>query len=378
MAQVSIVRCTDYVYNEVYAAVRRSIDLIGGIERFVKKGERILIKPNLLAAHLPEEAITTHPYIVKAIIQLVREAGAIPLVGDSPGSGDLKEVAEKTGIMDILKETGTGLMEFTTPKEMGSPDGVFKKLELAKEAFEVDGIINVPKLKTHVQMFLTLSVKNLFGCIIGREKALWHMKAGTSREHFASLLIELSRIIKPRLNIIDAITGLEGDGPGSAGEPRRIGLIITGADPIAVDTVVCKIVGVKERDLPTLRVAMDKGIGETSLDRIEILGDRIEEARVSGFKFPQMVGIDFWPRHLPISFKSFFFAKPVEDRDLCNLCRVCIEACPPQIIGIKNKRLQFDYNQCIRCFCCLEVCPTGAMKVKPAIGRGLLRFLEYI
>ncbi len=378
MTQVSIVRCTDYIFDDVYATVRRSIDLIGGIERFAKKGERILIKPNLLCPHAPEEAITTHPHIIKAIIQLVKEAGAIPLVGDSPADGALKKTAEKAGIIDVLRETSAELLEFTIPEEVDSPQGVFKKLKIAKEVFEVDGMINVPKFKTHIQMFFTLSVKNLFGCIIGREKALWHMKAGITKEHFATLLLEISQIIKPRLNIIDAIIGLEGDGPGSAGEPRRLGLIVAGTDTVAVDTVACSVVGVRGEDLPTLRVAMEKGIGETSLDKIDVLGERIEDVRVSGFKLPQTIDIGFWPRYLPTSFKNFFFARPVENRSLCNLCRVCIEACPPQIINIKNKGLQFDYNQCIRCFCCLEVCPTGAMKVKPAIGRGLLRLIEYI
>ena len=366
MTQVSAVKTKHYNYSEVYDGVKKSVALLGGIDKFVKRGSRVLIKPNLLASKSPDDSVTTHPLFVKAVVNLVKDAGGIPYIGDSPSLLSLKKVAKKTGMEDVAMETGAKILEFdesvTIKRENGN---IFKSLEIAKELNEIDAIINLPKLKTHVQMYLTLGVKNLFGCIIGKRKAQWHLKAGVNNIYFAKMLVELYEYIKPSLTIVDGIRGMEGDGP-SGGHPRDIGLIFAGADAVAVDTMICHILGGDFKKFYTYTVARERNAGVTDIEKIELLGERIENILVRDFKFPTVIidanfsNYPFIGRHL----RNFLISKPREDRETCTLCSFCIEACPPQVIKKGNGRLIFNYDECIRCFCCSEVCPEDAMKVR--------------
>lgn len=364
-SDVVITRCNDYVSEEVYKAVKESVDLLGGIGAFVKKNERILLKPNLLSANPPEAAITTHPAVVVAVIRLVKEAGAVPLVGDSPGIGNAVKVSQKCGIAAVAKDLGAEVINLSTSVEVENPSGkTFKRLEIAQEALEVDGIINLPKLKTHTQMFLTLGVKNMFGCVVGARKPQWHMAAGSDSYAFARMLIDTYLFLKPRLTIVDGIVGLEGDGPGSGGDPRQMGLLFASSDCIAMDRVVTEVLGGKANDLPTTKVAEDDDSGETDIDRINILGENIDDVRVSDFKFPPLVGVEF---KLPLSLHSYLrnplTARPIINNKECTLCNICVDICPPNIMT-KTDRINIDYDKCIRCFCCLEMCPEGAISVK--------------
>jgi uncharacterized protein (DUF362 family)/ferredoxin-like protein FixX len=367
MTQVSIIKTERYNYPELYSGVKRSLELLGGIDKFVKKGNRVLIKPNLLASKSPEDAVTTHPIFVKAVINLVKEAGGIPYIGDSPSLFSLKKVTKKTGMEDVAAETGAQILEFvesvTIPR--GDNGNIFKSLEIAKELKEIDVIINLPKLKTHVQMYLTLGVKNLFGCIIGKRKAQWHLKAGVNNIYFAKMIVELYEYIRPSLTIVDGIIGMEGDGP-SGGVKRDIGLTIAGADAVAVDAMICHILGGDFDKFYTHKVAKERNTGETDINRIEVLGEKIEDVKIRDFKFPSAIvdtnfsSYPFIGKHI----RNFLISKPREDRDECTLCSFCIEACPPQVIKKGNGRLIFNYDECIRCFCCSEVCPEDAMKVR--------------
>ena len=362
---VVITKCSDYVAEEVYRTIKSSIDLLGGIGEFVKKGERILLKPNLLSAKLPEAAVTTHPAVVRAVIKLVREVGAIPVVGDSPGIGNAKKVAQKCGIATVAKELDVEVIDLATSVSVENPYGkTFKRLEIAKEAIEVNGIINLPKLKTHAQMFLTLGVKNLFGCVVGARKPQWHMAAGVDSGAFARMLVDTYLFLKPRLTIIDSIVGLEGNGPGSAGDPRRLGLIFAAVDCIALDRVITEVLGAKANDLITTKVAEEDELGVTDIGEINILGEEIDDVRISDFKFPPLVDIEF---KLPFSLHSYLrkplTARPLIDNKECILCNMCVDICPPGIMT-KTDIISIDYEKCIRCFCCLEICPEGAISVK--------------
>ncbi len=362
---VVIKKCGDYVNEEVYKAIKESIDLLGGIGVFVKKGERILLKPNLLSAKPPEAAITTHPAVVRAVLQLVQEAGATPVVGDSPGIGSAEKVVQKCGIAAVAKEFGAEIINLAQSISVENPDGkTFKRLELSKEAIEFDGIINLPKLKTHAQMFLTLGVKNMFGCVVGARKPQWHMAAGVDTNAFARMLIDTYLFLKPRLTIVDGIVGMEGNGPGSAGDPRRLGLIFASTDCIAMDSVITEVLGAKAHDLPTTKVAKEDKTGITDIDKINILGQGIEDVKIHDFKFPPLVGAEF---KLPFSLHSYLreplTARPLIDNKECTLCNMCVDICPPGIMT-KTDKINIDYDKCIRCFCCLEICPEGAISVK--------------
>ncbi len=367
-AKVSIVRSSDYSDKSVLAAVKEAIDLLGGMDAFIERGDRALLKPNLLSARNPQEAVTTHPTVVKAVIQLVRDAGGVPMVGDSPSTGGLVKVASKAGIYDVVREMNCTLVDFDDVMEVkGLHQGVFKTLEVARAVMDCDLLINLPKLKTHGMTTMTLSVKNLFGCIPGKKKVQWHLRAGVNRHYFAQMLVELYGIIRPRLNVVDAVMGMEGDGPG-AGDPREIGLIFAGADGIAVDATICDVVGLQPRDLLTNRIGSDLGLGVSRLEDIVVLGEGIEEVKVRGFRFPRSMEPQWGlPRPVRWLLRNVMTAKPKIRGNVCKLCEMCVEGCPSQAITIERGRINIDYSKCIRCFCCSEFCPERAIDIKQGL-----------
>jgi uncharacterized protein (DUF362 family)/Pyruvate/2-oxoacid:ferredoxin oxidoreductase delta subunit len=362
---VSIVRCPDYDPDRVHDAVRRAVDLVGGMAAMVKPGDRVLIKPNLLKASPPDRAVVTHPEIIRAVIRLVREAGGEALVGDSPGFGELRRVCEKSGIMDVIEEEGAQLAEMDDAVKVKN-HGQFHHFEIARAVHEADVVINVPKLKTHGMMTVTGAVKNLFGCVPGRRKVQWHFNTGVNRQAFARMLVELCALIKPRLTIMDAIVAMEGNGPGS-GDPRQVGMVLSGADPVAVDVVSGAIIGAEPGLLYTLRAAADAGIGETRLERIAVLGEALEKVRASGFRLPPQEHLEWrlpeWARRL---LKDALTTRPEIDREVCVRCGICQGHCPQGAISDTGAGLEIRYRNCIRCFCCQEFCPQGAITV----GRG--------
>ena len=360
---VSIVRCQNYDEEKVLSALRQSIDLIGGIQFFVNKGSRVLLKPNLLYGKSPENAITTHPSIVRGMIQIVREAGGVPFIGDSPSIGSLMKTAEKAGIKAVADEMKCPLVEFDKPVLLSKGTGkIFKQLEIEQTVLEADVIINLPKWKTHAQMLLTLGVKNLFGCIPGPRKPLWHLKAGDDRKLFAQILFDIYQIIQPSLTILDGILGMEGNGPNS-GRPISIGLILASGDSLSLDQIVCDLLGISRKSLPTNRVAIEQGMGK---DTIEVFGEKVEDVKISKFQFPTLSQTDWGlPGFLKNALKNAFTSKPIIVEKMCKDCEQCATICPPKALTRKGKDLTFDYGECIRCFCCLEVCPEGAISIKP-------------
>ncbi len=350
-SSVSIVKCQDYDEDKVLSGLRQSIDLIGGIQTFVRNGHRVLLKPNLLYGKSPEKAVTTHPSIVKGII------------GDSPSVGSLTKTAEKAGIKAVADEMKCPLVEFDKPVIPPKGGGkIFKQLEIDQTVLEADVIINLPKFKTHSLTLLTLGVKNLFGCVPGPKKALWHLKAGEDRKIFAQILFEIYQVIQPSLTILDGIVGMEGNGPNS-GRPIPIGLMLASGDSLSLDQVVCDLVGISRKSLLTNRVAFEQGMGK---NEIEIVGERVQNVKIPNFRFPTL-SQPAWnlPGFLRKGLKSALTSKPFIEEKICNACDRCKQICPPKALTKRGKGLVFDYGQCIRCFCCLEVCPEGAMSIKP-------------
>jgi uncharacterized protein (DUF362 family)/Pyruvate/2-oxoacid:ferredoxin oxidoreductase delta subunit len=363
--QVSLVSCDDYGEDKVLAAVRRSVDLLGGMGSFVKPGEQVLIKPNLLKASPPAAAVTTHPEVVRAVIRLVREAGGSVLVGDSPGIGDLRKVAERSGILAVVEQEGAELTEFNETITIKGT-GRFQRFEIARIAADADAIINLPKLKTHGMTTLTGAVKNLFGCVPGKRKVQWHFNTGVDHGSFTRMLVDLAALLRPRLTILDAIVGMEGNGPGS-GDPRKIGVVLAGRDPVALDVVSGRIVGLSAEDLPVVRAARAAGAGETRLESIQVVGEELSRISIRDFRLPPREHTEWrlpeWARR---GLKDALTTRPVIDQRSCIRCGVCRNDCPQQTIAEKDGRLVIDYRRCIRCFCCQEFCPQGAI----AVGRG--------
>ena len=363
---VSITKCSTYGTDEVESAVGRAVELAGGMGRFVKKGERILLKPNLLSAKPSEKAVTTHPEVVRAVIGLVRRAGATPVVGDSPGLGSALKVARRCGVLDVCVQTNTPLVDLKTLVIVENPGGhTFKRLEIAREALEFDGIINIPKVKTHAQMYLTLGVKNLFGCVPGKRKPQWHLSAGVDGLQFASMLLDLAAFLSPRLTIADGIVDMEGNGPGS-GDPRELNLVFCSADCLAMDAVIAGVLGADPQKAPVLRAALSRGLTSASAGDITVTGEDIEGVRVSDFRFPPPLNVNFassLPDFLDKRIRKALTSRPHIDPRACNLCRVCVKVCPAGAMTAGG-RIRIDYDMCIRCYCCQEMCPQGAISAR--------------
>ncbi|MFQ5441255.1 MAG: DUF362 domain-containing protein [Thermodesulfobacteriota bacterium] len=364
--KVSITRCARYEDEAVYEGVKEAVGVIGGMGRFVKAGERILLKPNLLAAKPPEAAVTTHPCLVRAVIRLVREAGATPVVGDSPALGGARKVAGRCGILEVCESEGVELIELTNPVMVENPGGhTFKRLEVAESVLDVDGVINIPKLKTHAQMLLTLGVKNIFGCVPGKLKPQWHLSAGVDNSYFAGIILELYMLINPRLTVMDAVVGMEGNGPGS-GAPRHIGLIFAAEDAVAMDTVISRVLGVNAEDIPIQKAAALRGLAGARLQDIEILGEAIKDVLVEGFVLPPIMHTNFaarLPYFIDKRVRRALTSRPHVTNSDCTLCNVCVDVCPAEVMENKD-RIRIDYDNCIRCYCCQEMCPHGAITSK--------------
>ena len=216
--RVSLLAAARYDRPEVEDALERLLAPLGGIGAFVRPGQKVLLKPNLLAGRPPERAVTTHPEIVRGMIRLVQKAGGHVAVGDSPGVGSPLQVARRSGILAVVEETGAEFAPFTESVRVRPSGAVFQELEVARDLLEADVVINLPKLKTHQMMGLTCGVKNLFGAVVGMRKPRLHLQAGTDKSFFALMLLELAEFLRPALTVVDAITAMEGNGPGS-GDP---------------------------------------------------------------------------------------------------------------------------------------------------------------
>lgn len=345
---------------------------MGGGASFVKPGDRVLLKPNMLAAKEPERAVTTHPELLRQVIALVREAGGIPLVGDSPGVGGIRRVAERSGILAVVEDTGAELVPFDETVTVRGR-GLFREFRIARPYLEADRLINLPKLKTHEMMTMTCAVKNLFGAVVGTAKAGWHLKAGADRELFARMLLEIYLLRLPDLTIVDGILAMEGDGPGS-GDPRHCGLLLAGTNAVAVDVIAAELAGIPKKLLWVERAAEKLGIDGWDRSAIDTCGLRVDELEIPPFRLPHISDVQFGlPRFLKNRLRHYLTSRPCGNPDACNLCGICRDACPPRAIEIRDGELRFDYHACIRCFCCRELCPRGALDVREG---GLLKVIK--
>jgi uncharacterized protein (DUF362 family)/ferredoxin len=367
MKRIVLARCDDYEIPRVRAAMLLLLEPLGGMAAFVSPGDRILLKPNMLSAKTPGQAVTTHPAVVRVIAELVRDAGGRAVIGDSPGIGGFQRVADRSGIARAAAESCADLVEFNDTLDLPG-SGTFRRFTLARAYWEADKVINLPKLKTHEMMTMTCAVKNLFGAVVGAEKAGWHLKAGASREQFARLLLEIYLLKKPVLNIVDAIVAMEGNGPGS-GDPLPVGALIAGVNPVAVDMVAGRLAGIPAELLHVEREARRMGLAGASWEEIEISGASLDSFPRKPFRLPGGLDVQFGlPKCISTLLKRQLTSFPIADRQRCVLCGICRDACPPDAIEIKNSALTVDQGRCIRCWCCRELCPHDAMLVRRSLA----------
>jgi len=364
MGQVAIRSCSSYTPELVYETVKALIDELGGIKELVKRGERVLIKPNLLSAHEPSRCITTHPEVVKAVSRLCKDIGAIVAIGDSPAIDPFQKVVRKTGMEAVSQELNIPLVEFSNPRP--APNGewrVFKRIEIASQIFDADKVINIPKLKTHSQMLMTLGVKNNFGTVVKQAKAEWHSTAGTSRDLFGNLLIDVYLTINPVLTILDGIWGMEGMGPTN-GSPIFTGVLMASKDPVALDLYCLTMLGISWKLYPIYRQAKIRGLVDPRLSSEKVESEISPSLFKKDFKIPKLDSMSVIPKGFEAISRKYLVSKPVIMDSLCKGCERCLSICPQKAIKKQGNRMGIDYDKCIRCYCCQEVCDFDAITFK--------------
>lgn len=317
---------------------------------------KVLIKPNLLISKTPEKAVTTHPAIIRAIAELLKDYSCTISVGDSPGFGSADKVLNTSGIMNIVEQLSLSISHFNH-NIVKHYDGIspYREFLFGDDPEKYDIIINVPKLKTHGMMGMTLGVKNTFGFIHAFEKARWHFRAGQDRSLFASILIDIHRIVKPSVTVLDGIIGMDGDGP-SSGRPRNLGVLGVSKNAFILDNCIERLVHLPY-PTPIMHLAGQHGL----LPDYEITGSNIPE--INDFLLPRTMDTD-WniPYFAKRLLKNVFTKKPKIHKKICKSCGVCIKICPANALSMRDKGPLFDYTRCIRCYCCQEMCPEGAIK----------------
>jgi uncharacterized protein (DUF362 family) len=252
-ATVSLLRAETYAEETLRRSIEELLAPLGGMAAFVRPGQRVLLKPNLLTGARPTKECVTRPEVVKCVAQLVIAAGGQPFFGDSPAFGSAHGVAKNNNYLPMMTEMGLPIVEFHGQRYQSASDD-FGNLLLGKEAMDADVVINLPKVKSHMQLTMTLGVKNLFGCVPGKMKAWWHMSAGKDADRFGAMLVATARTINPDLTIIDGIIGHEGNGP-SAGEPRSLGVLGASANVFALDLAMLELLNVDYHLVPTALAA---------------------------------------------------------------------------------------------------------------------------
>jgi len=295
-ATVALTQCSDYSQPQIAEALATQFRLLGGLEKFVSPGEAVLLKPNFIAPRSHCHATQTHPAVIIEVARLLKDFGAKPFVGDSPAWGDVFACVKALKLEEPLKRLAVPVKQLDKPKRhrIGAKN---IKVGISSIALNADRIINLPKFKTHQQLLATFAVKNMFGCVSGKRKALWHFREGGNIDDFCEFLIELFRFLNPALTIIDAVSAMDGPGP-IKGRTRPLGWLIGGTEPFACETICCKLVNIKPEELPIIKTARQMGLGSANPEEIEILGHDFPESICMDFKLPELVPLRFSLLHV--------------------------------------------------------------------------------
>ena len=371
MSQVVIKKCSSYNQEEVFRAISDGLNLLGGIEKFIKPTDKVLLKPNLLLESTPEQGVVTHKEVVRAVARILKNKCAKIYLGDGPSVWgtvqDINKVFLTTGMKEVADSEGIELVSFDS-RVMKNGYPVTTWLD------QVDKIINLPKFKSHDLMILTAAIKNLFGVIPGlhkKELHLHHVKA----QDFAKILVDIFLIAKPAINIVDGIMGIEGDGPGRSGILKNMGVIVMGEDALSIDSILAIFMHLKPENILTNVEASKRGIGVMDPKKIEILGEKLPFVLPKTFKLPKTAFYQKMPEFVIKLAKALIKIWPFCIKEKCIKCGKCIKSCPKNVISFnEDKNIVFDYSSCIRCFCCAETCPVAAIDVRRSVFARLLKY----
>lgn len=376
---VSLVACDEYEEEKVFEAVKSAVDKIGGIESYVKAGQKVAIKANLLMKATPEKCATTHPFVVAAIGRLCKGVGAEVVIVDSAGgpftSGYMNSIYKASGLEEIAQKYDLQLNENFDFVSVENPNGVVgKKFDILQTLSDADVIINACKLKTHAFAGFTNAVKNMFGAIPGLTKVEMHGKYRDINT-FCDFLFDIHTYFGDKLclNISDAVWGMEGEGP-SNGTPRKIGVIMASSSASALDVVSVKLINADMAVMPTIQRGLERGFLD-NLD-VDVVGDDLQAFVVKDFQNITPNVLKPYANYVPQCMQKFVHnimtQRPNINHNHCRGCGKCFEHCPVKAISMvtqKNGRkvAKIDYDKCIRCFCCQELCPFGVIKIKSGL-----------
>ncbi len=379
---VVIVPCGGYSEEEVFPALEQALAPLGGLD-WVAPGMKIAVKVNLVSSAKPEQAVTTHPGLVCALVKLLALRGADVVVGDSPGglynAAHLNRVYAAAG-MKAVEHWGGRLNQDFTEREASFPQGkVCRQFQYTAWLDGADAIIDFCKLKTHGMMAMTCGAKNMFGAIPGTVKTECHFRYQDPRD-FARMIVDLAEYFKPRLTIVDAVECMEGNGP-TGGTPRHMGAVLAGENPHKVDLVCAGLIGLKREEVPTLEAALERGLIPPSAGELTVAGEpgafAVSDFQLIGTSNSHLFrgdGTSLLRRLKGAAMERLLAQRPQLDPSKCVGCGLCRDVCPARAITMAGNRPRIDRKACIRCFCCQEFCPESAMKVRrTAVARLLDR-----
>jgi len=372
MHTVAIKECQEYSRELINSTIESCLDQLEEIKPFLISGKKVLIKPNLLRKNKPEDCVTTHPFVVEAVARYLMDRGLKVIIGDSP-SGPLNKklhegIYKATGMEDVAKRLGCELFNDITYDEVTNEKALMlRTMQVIRVVQEVDFVVCVAKLKTHCMMTYSGAVKNLFGVIPGLIKAEYHFKLNDEK-HFANHLVDICEYVKPIFSVIDAVDGMEGDGPAS-GTIRHVGLIMASENPYVLDSCAVRVAGIDSNRVPTITAAKERGLFDDNVTNVSFPFLDIASAKQPDFKLPETVVVNFVGGRLPKFIENWMTrtikSKPEFDFNRCISCGNCKRICPAQVITFDdNKKPHADHSKCISCFCCHEVCPENAVRIK--------------
>jgi uncharacterized protein (DUF362 family)/Pyruvate/2-oxoacid:ferredoxin oxidoreductase delta subunit len=351
------------IHPATYENVRQAVDRVFEIFPLDFQGKKILIKPNLLRASRPEEGIITNPAVLRAVVEKVETMRpASIIVGDNPGVfsyGANEEAFRTTGLMEAAK--GYYVNIGNDSRKVAFNPAFAPTLSISGAVLDADIIISMPKFKTHGLTVITGAIKNSYGFLPGAQKATFHRVAG-SAERFQEMIVDVFKLRVPDLFIVDAVVGMEGNGPASP-DLRDIGLILASDNAVALDSVIATMMGIDEPgQLRFLKLAKEAGVGDYDLKTIEVIG---ELKRVPAFKLPPLSGEALVNNETLNTFlHSKTIMRPDADPELCTGCGSCVAQCPTSALSMDGQLPRVDTDKCIACFCCQEVCPEKAITLK--------------
>lgn len=372
--RVFLAGCAEYTEASVFEAVHRMLEGFGGASGFDVKDKKVLIKANLLGAHEPEKAVTTHPLVIEALAREFIAAGARVTIADSPGGpyseALLRRCYRITGMERAAERSGASLSFDTTHRRVDCSGEYCKAFDIITPVLEADFVISAAKLKTHGLAYYTGAVKNLYGCIPGLDKAAMHATYADKRV-FNRVLVDLCELVRPGFSVVDGVIGMEGPGP-SGGTPKFAGVIGGAVNPYALDLAMCDVAALPAKLVPMLGEAMARGLCPADAKALEYIGEKPDAYRT---EFKPAIGVNRGKNSLT------FFASHVLPRKMreamrdrrspypviqsgCVGCGRCAEICPRSVVKLDSGRAKIDYSGCIRCYCCHEMCPARAIELK--------------